>query len=178
MAKITEIPKVKLFCAVIYQSHEKLSLALQKLTETYGEIDFIGKDFNFDKTDYYTPEMGDGLKRKLISFKNCIEPDDISDIKIFTNDLEIALSENNKRTVNIDPGYLDYMKVILASAKYGPHKIYLKNGIYADLTLIYSKGIFSDFQWTFPDFKTDLYRKELLEMRNIYKKQIIKTTKD
>lgn len=171
MANISEAPKVKLFCALLYNNQTILSSAMQKLSEIYGEIDFIGKDFIFDKTDYYFSEMGDGLKRKIISFENSISPDEISDIKLQTNGLEILLSENGKRTINIDPGYIDYMKVVLASAKYGPHKIYLKNGIYADLTLIYSKGIFHSFHWTFPDFKNDLYSKELLEIRNIYKKQ-------
>ena len=172
MAETTKTTDVKLFCAILYNDSESLSATEKLLTKKFGEIDFSGKQFSFDKTNYYQEEMGQDLKRKIISFKKCVPPENISDIKLFTNNLETQLSADGKRKTNIDPGYIDYMKVILASAKYGPHKIYLKNGIYADLTLIYSKGGYSPFNWTFPDFKTNLYHNELLEIRNIYKKQI------
>jgi len=73
------------------------------------------------------------------------------------------------RKVNLDPGYLDYDKFVLASAKYNGQKIYLDCGIWADLTLHYEKGKFDPYPWSFPDFKSRMYDGAFLEMRRLYK---------
>ncbi len=172
MAETEKPPKVKIFCALLYSDKNVFKQALEKLEPQLGTADFCGKEFSFDKTGYYEAEMGKDLKRVIVSFNKCIDPEIFTEIKVFTNRTEKILMLNGRRTVNIDPGYVDYMKVVLASAKYGPHKIYLRSGIYADLTLIYSKGKFSGFPWTFPDFRNSLYYNDLLTIRNIYKKQM------
>ena len=58
------------------------------------------------------------------------------------------------RPINIDPGYVSYSKIILASAKNFSHRIYLRSGIYAEVTLNYrrDKG-WQFFDWTYPDYK-------------------------
>ena len=97
--------------------------------------------------------MGDNLFRKLISFEKLIKPETLSDIKLFTNSIENEhLAEGGKRIVNIDPGYISLEKLVLATGKNFAHRIYLRNGIYADLTLVYKNGDFQPLEWTFPDY--------------------------
>jgi len=79
---------------------------------------------------------------------------------LISNKVEQDFSENGKRLVNIDPGYLDFHKVVLASDKERGQKIYLGNGIYADPTLYYSKGRFHPYDWSLPDFKEETYYPE------------------
>ena len=60
----------------------------------------------------------------------------------------------------------------LASAKYNGQKIYLGQGIYADLTLTFSGGQFHPLENTFPDFISGAYNEIILKFRNSYKSQL------
>ena len=73
------------------------------------------------------------------------------------------------RRVNIDPGYMDYYKIVLASFKEGPQKIYLGEGVYADPILLFYEGEYVPFQWTFPDFKAGIYAEDFRAIRALYK---------
>ncbi len=77
----------------------------------------------------------------------------------------------SRRKVNFDPGYMDYDKFVLASAKYNGQKVYLDLGIWADLTLHYEKGRFDPYPWSFPDFKSGLYQSVFMEIRARFKAQ-------
>jgi hypothetical protein len=90
---------------------------------------------------------------------------------LVANGIEQEFASRGNRTVNLDPGYLDYYKVVLASAKFGGQKIYMRDGIYADMTLIHFKGKWESFAWGFPDFKSGIYDEVLSTIRNLYKAQ-------
>lgn len=167
----SEIPSVKLFCAVLYTDAKPLSLAKNLLVQKFGEIDFESEGFVFDVSDYYKAEMDWPIYRLFWSFKKLISPNELAPIKIETNRIENEIAVENKRKVNLDSGYLDYDKIVLASAKYNWQKICLDLGIYADLTLRYEKGNYLPFPWSFPDFKQGHYNKTLLRIRELYKQQ-------
>jgi hypothetical protein len=44
------------------------------------------------------------------------------------------------RPVNLDPGFIEPSKLILASTKNFSHRIYIGNKMYAEVTLMYEKG--------------------------------------
>ncbi len=46
------------------------------------------------------------------------------------------------RPVNIDPGYLNLGKFLLATTKDQAHRVYLRDGVYAEVTLRYQAGAF------------------------------------
>jgi len=56
------------------------------------------------------------------------------------------------RRVNLDPGYLDALKVVLASTKNASQRIYLHSGIFAETTLHYHDGGFHGLSYTYPDY--------------------------
>jgi hypothetical protein len=167
----TEPDPVKLFVGILYSNQEPLQKAIHILEQQFGRIDYKSPEFEFNITDYYKDEMGWPIFRKFVSFANLINPTDIARIKIETNEIEDRLAAEGKRQVNLDPGYMDYNKVILASAKYNSQKIYLDLGIYADPTLWYEKGKFLPYPYSFPDFKSDLYNQVFLHIRALYKGQ-------
>ena len=162
---------VKLFAGILYSDIAILTKALKMLQERNGEIDYRSRSFEFDITDYYVSEMGSPIYRMFVSFDNLIHPKEIARIKVETNEIEERLSVEEKRKVNLDPGYMDYDKVVLASVKYNGQKIYLDQGIWADLTLHYEKGKFDPYPWSFPDFKQGLYDEVFLEIRQRFKVQ-------
>ena len=79
---------------------------MQALSEKYGKVDFISAPMAFAYTDYYTKEFGGSLIRRFVAFDRLIRPDSLPDVKLWTNSLECRLSEEGRRKVNIDPGYL------------------------------------------------------------------------
>ncbi len=167
--------KVKYFIAMLSNPHhntEDVGKAVTGLQNAFGEIDYKSKWFPFEITNYYENEMGKGLKRMFLSFESLYSPEKLSEAKITTNDIERRGGLDVNRKVNLDCGYMDYYKVVLASVKYGGQKVYLTKGIYADIVLYYRKGLFEPFFWTFPDFKDNRYNQVLLDIRNIYKQQM------
>lgn len=160
---------VKLICGILYSDAVLMEHACRLMEQCWGPIDFTSGDFLFDVSDYYVPEMGEPIFRRFISFDPLIPPQSVASIKIACNEIEDALAKNGRRLVNLDPGYLDYDKLVLASAKYNGQKIYLGYGIWADLTLFYRKGRFEPYPWTFPDFTSGRYNDPLLRIRTLYK---------
>jgi hypothetical protein len=170
MSSPEKINPVKLFTGMIYADEKVLERAKNKLKEKIGKIDFESPVFPFSTpTKYYEKEMGENLKKIFFSFENLICPTFLANAKNITNDLEKKLSVDTKRKINIDAGYIDFNKVILASYKYGAQKIYIGQKVWADLTLFYSKGTFSSFPWSFPDFRDDKYYKTLFKIRELLK---------
>jgi len=167
--KPIEPDRVKLFIGILHSEAKLLGKAVQLIEEKFGEIDYSSPDFSFNVSDYYKGEMGGTIFRKFISFTNLIDPCELVKIKIKTNEIEDLVAVNGKRKVNLDPGYMDFNKVILASAKYNGQKIYLDLGIYADPTLCFEKGNFNPYPYSFPDFKTGEYNETFLQIRALYK---------
>ncbi|MBL7136003.1 MAG: DUF4416 family protein [Candidatus Marinimicrobia bacterium] len=170
--KPEEAKPVKYFVGALFSSEELLKKSLEDLEQKFSKIDLSSEDFPFNVTIYYNSEMGSPIFRRICSFSDLISPSYLADAKLTSNSTEDKYRINNKRKVNLDIGYMDYDKVVLASAKYGTHKIYIYRGIYADMALHYEKGNFSPYTWAFMDFKLPLYYDFFLKIREIYKAQL------
>lgn len=176
MGEIITPPRVKLFSGIISRYSELLDTAEKALAGEFGPIDLKSAPIPFNFTNYYTKEMGAPLIRGFFSFRNLITPDELSRIKIRTNRMEQEIGASYKsdvpRPVNLDPGYLDKSKLVLATTKDYNHRIYLKDGIYAEVTLKYrAKDGFKPFPWTYPDYQTKTYLDFFNRMRDIYVRQ-------
>ncbi|MFH1857217.1 MAG: DUF4416 family protein [Candidatus Omnitrophota bacterium] len=171
MAKARNPENVKLIIGLISKK-EYLESVIGILKKKIGAIDFYSDVFNFTHTDYYFKEMGSPLCRQFISFKKLVSPVCLWKMKRFTNKLENKFLKEGRRQINIDPGYLNFSKLVLASAKDFAHRIYLNKGIYAEITLIYQNEEYQKLEWTFPDYASETYRRLFKEVRNIYAKQV------
>jgi len=169
---------VKLFCGLIYHDMEILHQATKYMTRAFGPIDQESDIFPFDHTEYYKSEMGDNLIRKFISFEEMIPPNKLASTKCKTIEIEKKLAEQQNdsynRKINIDPGYLELGKLVLASTKNYSHRIYLDKGIYAEITLQYEHNKFKFLRWTYPDYYDPIALAFFEQVRNIYKQQISK----
>ena len=172
MAKPQAATPVKLLVAILWTGEAALRAALEELHAEWGEIDFTGADRPFDRTDYYLDEMGADLLRRLVSFADLVPPESIRTAKLRCNEIEDRMSAERRRRVNLDIGYLDHNKIVLASVKYAGQKIHLGDGVYADLVARYKDGRYQPFEWTFPDFRDGRYDGELAQIREQYLRQL------
>jgi hypothetical protein len=166
-------PKIKLFVAILTRPEVVHSETAGILAEVFGSLDYSGPRRLFDCTDYYEQEMGPGLLRSIISFTGPHYADILPEAKRACIEIERGCAIDNgsgelKRVVNLDIGYLDHHKVVLASAKGAGHKIYLADGIYADLSLRYSRRGFEPLPWSFPDLADGRYNDDFREIRRIF----------
>ena len=168
MGKIKIPEKVKLIAGIIYKNDELPEIVLEKLAGIYGEIDMRSEPYPFNYTDYYKNEFGDNLKKFFISFADLIDPQMLADIKIQTNKLENAHLEDNRRKINIDPGYVTPAKLVLATTKDYSHRIYLAKGIFGDVHLNMHKGKFKPNPWTYPDYREEFVLEFFENVRKKY----------
>ena len=146
-------PKGKVFCGVIFVPDLDLSVVLQTLERTWGEVEFISKRFPFDSTRYYEKEMGSPLFRKFVTFREEAEQDVLPRMKWEAKRVERScLRATGGRRVNIDPGLLLPERLVLATTKPCAHRPYLLRGIFVDLTLMYHKKSYQSLPWTYPDY--------------------------
>jgi len=177
MAEIRKPQDVKLFVGALSADAHLFDRAKEKLCKVYGPVDIESPLIPFDFTKYYEKQMGPDLLRKFFAFEWLVDPAILPDVKLRTNRLEAELAAEAgaevPRPINLDPGYVASAKVVLASAKDFSHRVYLRDGIYAEVTLHFEKGgTLGSWPWTFPDYKTSPeYHAFLLEVRRKWKMQ-------
>jgi hypothetical protein len=158
----------KLVISLFMKDKIILDKVFSLLEKVYGPVDIISKWLELDYTDYYYKEMGSPLFRKVLAFKRLIQQDELSSIKEKTNSIELKYSNNERRSINIDPGYLLSSRFILATGKDYSHRVYIGRKIYADLTLMYTKQGFKVLEWTYPDYASEGMTQFLLKIRDKY----------
>lgn len=155
-----------LFASVIYNSAVSFDKIRKEIIDSLAEIIYETEEVEFGHTSYYTKEMGDNLMRRFVFLRNEPDPDDVFEYKIKSNKTEELFAVNKQRTVNIDPGYMTLSKVCLLTTKNFSHRIYLRGGIYAEVTLSYQKKKYRTFEWTYPDYASDDIKNIFYYVRN------------
>ncbi len=165
-----EVPKpAKLMMSLISAEDDLMMNAVSDLKSIYGEFDFLTDLLAFDFTRYYNEEMGSPLFRRFIAFKELVPQEALADIKVQTNGIEQRYLRDGCRRVNIDPGVLSTGNFVLATTKGCAHRPYLRDGIYADLTLIFLKRSFRPLEWTYPDYRQG----EVIELMNALRRSYL-----
>ena len=170
----TPLP-VKLFVGVLTSTPDVIPRVEQQLERIFGAIDSRSEPFRFDSTHYYDEEMGTPIYRRFLAFSDLIEASAIAEAKAKTNTIESFMAQEGpkpRRSVNLDPGYLEQSKIVLASTKNFYHRILISGGIYGEVTLHFEAGEWRSFPWTFPDFKTGRYDPFFSSLRELYRSQL------
>ena len=170
MAQPSEPSDVKLICGIICADKELFDRSAETMSESFGLTDLTSPVMDFDSTAYYNEQMGSPLYRGFLSFADLIQPDALASIKLRTNEIEAQFADRYTtaaRPINLDPGYIEPSKLVLASMKNFSHRIYLGRGVYAEVTLMYCNGKWVSFDWTFPDYASGRYDSFLTSARNL-----------
>ncbi len=155
--------QVKLITGILYPDNILLDWVKEKLTSIWGPYERISDEYPFDKTDYYR-EISPVLFRRFISFKGLFDPGQIVTWK--RSSCEVEELSGKSRKINIDPGYVDGARLVLASTKDHAHRIYISQGIFAEVTMRYRYGRWVPFDYTFPDFASGIYNNFFEQVRN------------
>jgi hypothetical protein len=162
MGQIHFPPPVLLLISASSRYADVLEWANGRCVQQFGPLTLASEAFNFTETDYYTATMGGDLKKQFFAFEQTIDPAALPDIKCQTNDWEAEFAALGRhaqpRPLNLDPGYITPAKLVLASTKDHAHRIYLRSGIYAEITLVYRERRWQPVQWTYPDYRRDDYQ--------------------
>ena len=176
VAQAIEPPPVKFIMGLILAQEAPVVAVRQQLEAAYGRIDLETALLPFVATRFYEREMGPALQRLFWSFEALIAPDALPGIKHETNAMErtsaVHAEQGWRRRVNLDPGYVDLAKLVLATAKDRQHRLYLGQGIYAEVTLRFSGGRFVPWEWTYPDYRTPEYLAFFDAVRRRYRQQL------
>jgi hypothetical protein len=175
MGKVEEPLPVRLIASTFAASRELLEEVRVRLGQEFGPIDYESELLPFDHTTYYTVEFGENLKRRFVAFEELVHPGKLAEIKLLTNSLEMEWAVEGKRRINIDPGYVSHSKLVLATTKNHAHRIYLGQGIYAEVTLHFRDGTFQPWPWTYPDYASPPLIAIFNQIREVYVKQLRKT---
>jgi hypothetical protein len=169
-------PPVKLIVGLIVAPQAPVDAVRARLEAAYGKIDLEAGPLPFVATAYYAREMGPALRKYLWSFEALIAPEALVAIKRATNAIEQAFAVGEgqrwRRCVNLDPGYVDLAKLVLATTKDRQHRLYLGQGIYGEVTLRFTGGRFVPWEWTYPDYRTPAYLSFFEAVRRRYRQQL------
>lgn len=169
MGETSEFEPALLFLGLLYPASEPgpAEEAWSRLSARWGAEGWRSPDIPFTWSPYYDEELGSPILRSLRCFREPMDPSGLAEAKVFTNRVEAELSRDGRRRVNLDPGLLFPSRLILATTKDRAHRIPLRDGIFAELTLLYEKGGWKPLPWTYPDYRTPEYAEALTRMREI-----------
>lgn len=145
----------KYFVALLCADDGLFDAVEKDLTSMAGDCDARSEPVPWTASHFYEREMGPRLLRRFLSFATLRSPSRLAEIKLETNSIEDRFRCPHKggRRINLDPGYLDVHKVVLASTKNAGQRIYLRAGIYGEVTLLYHDGAFHSLEYTYPDYR-------------------------
>jgi len=174
MSRPQEPLPAQLFLSVLGNPLEELWPSLrQDLQARFGPLDFESDPFPFTETDYYDHELGRPIQRRILGFERLVEQSRLPGIKLATNELEEEYARRDgSRRINLDPGLLCLERLVLATGKNFSHRVYLSQGIWADLTLMYRGKGWISLPWTYPDYAGTILQSLLLDMRQKYKQKL------
>jgi hypothetical protein len=172
MGTIKEPRPVKLIVSMFSGDRTLLAVATGALVNRFGTTDYESELLSFNHTSYYESEFGPGLLRQIVAFTDLVAPQRLAEIKRTTNELEMSWAVDGRRRVNLDPGYVSPSKLVLATTKDYSHRVYLGQGIYAEVTLHYRHGAFHPWEWTYPDYARPPYLEIFDQIRRIYMAQL------
>ncbi len=167
---VTREPTYSMLAVACFSRHpETLQWALNRLTPQYGPVALTSPDYSFQHTKYYDATMGSGLVKRFLVFAPIVAADCLPEVKRFTIALEAELTASGRfpeqRPLNLDPGLIQLGKFLLASTKDQAHRIYLRDGIFAEVTLRFEAGAFEIWPWTYADYREEAVRAFLNQAR-------------
>jgi len=152
-----------------YQSH--LDWFWARVNQVWGELLSLSPPFAFAESEYYRPTMGDQILKQFAVLDRRYDPAMLASDKILTNlweeEVKLALPANEPRPLNIDPGYMTLTKLVLASTKNREHRVYLRDSVYAEVTLGFRDQRWQPMPWTYPDYQRSDFLDYFLEARRV-----------
>ena len=157
MARVQKVLPGRLVLSIIYSSIDALADSLDLLERQFSRVQFETVDIPYSNEEKYT-EM--------------VARDNLPQIKDICSRIEANFADRVDdfifRTVNIDPGILTPDNLVIASHREYNHRVYLSNGVFAEMALIFARGEFRRLPWTSPNYYHDEAIEFFLRVRNSF----------
>lgn len=159
MASVRSVEPVVRFCAVISRHDDMRRRAIEQLASVWGPVVTQSPDLEFQAGGFYAATMGEDLKKTLVALQGFVDPAGLADWKLQTNqweaDIATEFSYPESRPLNLDPGYMSQAKLVLATTKDRDHRIYLRDGMFAEVTLTYVGKVWQHHRWSYPSYRSE-----------------------
>ncbi|RMG42840.1 MAG: DUF4416 family protein [Candidatus Dadabacteria bacterium] len=159
------------FVTVMSREEQVIKQALGEIEKREGEIECCSDLMDFNFTDYYQRDMGKELKFCFAVLSDLQNPFNLAARKILSNKIESLLAKTSQvavtRPVNIDPGYISELQLVLASTKFAPHRLAVGEGIWAEVTMLYQNGGWQELPWSYPSYSTEESKKFFKSARKL-----------
>lgn len=176
MSRQRVVDPVLLVVAAFSRHDPAMEWAKERVSAEFGPIEVTSPPYDFQYTDYYQATMGRDLRKQFFVHERLVDPACLADIKRHTISMEEELAASGQfpeaRPLNLDPGLLSLGKFVLATTKDQAHRIYLRDGIFAEVTLRFQDGEFRTWPWTYRDYQEPFVREFLLQARDYYRRQL------
>ena len=175
MGQIHSHYPVLLVAAITSRHREAIEWAISQASQHWGAASLVSDLFDFQETGFYEKTMGSDLRKQLVAFQ-LVNPATLPDYKISSNQWEQQYAQDHShpetRPLNIDPGYITEAKLVLATTKDRDHRVYLRDGIYAEVTLHYQQNRWSESRWTYPDYRRSDFQSFFTDCRKHLRNQL------
>ncbi len=159
MIRTLEPPPGRLILSTVSSSVDALAEALEKLERRFGRVQFETDAIPCSDAERFREEMGDRPQRRFFSFERMVARCSLIDVKAACDKIEPQFADEVDgfmfRTVNLNPGIMSEENLIMAGHRELNHCVYIGQGTYAEIALIYTRGQFVRLPWTNPDFYSD-----------------------
>ena len=176
LGEITPPRMVLPIVAAFSRYPEALQWGRQQAEQCWGEIALTSEPFLLTETTYYDQEMGSDQRKQFWAFGTLRSPEELPQWKCQSNQWEEAYAQKKVwpelRPLNLDPGYISEAKLVLATTKDRDHRIYLRDGIYAEVTLHFRRKAWTSWPWTYPDYQRAEYHEFFDRCREYLRRQI------
>jgi len=170
-------PPAKCFMAIMTTAEAYHTQAEEALEQTLGPIDRHSERYDFSRfSAYYDQEMGGPVWKYFVTFSRLMLMDSLVAVKLAAEELQkrFAVQEQEalKRTINLDPGYVTGWNLVLSTVKNHAHRLYLGQGIFGEVTLLYHNHVFAPLPWTYRDYSSRAVIDFFTQVRSDYLKQL------
>ncbi len=176
MGSVKQYPPCLQIIAAFSRDKSVLEWLWKRIANERSSIALLSPIYDFEESAYYRTSMGEGLKKQFAVLSDWYDPANLSSDKLLMHTWEGELAAQNRievqRPINIDPGYMSMTKLVLASTKNREHRLYLRDGIYAEVTLAFRDQRWQSFPWTYPDYQRDDFRVFFDEARKHLAKRV------
>lgn len=176
MGEIAKPKPVLLIAAITSRYESAIDWSIERAASNWGKVSLESPLFDFTETKFYNESMGLDLKKKLFAFEPLLDPGELPQQKILSNQWEEEFNSQpeyaEERPLNIDPGYITEAKLVLATTKDRDHRIYLGQGILAEITLHFQSGQWQKSRWTYPDYQREDFQEFFTKCRDLLRERL------
>ncbi|MBN2380146.1 DUF4416 family protein [candidate division WOR-3 bacterium] len=165
-------PQALVICGLLSADSKLLKEIESTLEGIFGNVVLRSEVEPFTWTDYYNAEMGEGILRRWVVFGKPVNVLEAWNLKLKTCGIEDKLRTDDKRQINLDPGFVRHDGLWLFSTKPAGHRAYLAEGVWIELTLRFLRERCEEMPWTYPDHRDPGTQIFFLKARELLKQQL------